>query len=165
MTCDLVQWTIILYISRIHTSLFYSIHDTSHNEQIILSINHCFWCYNTKFDNTIICYISFAQWGDTIFSMLTFMLQRTTLKLDQRDTMADDLINLLLAFLWCYTTVPPLVPKDCRYRCITSLWYISLFCCSYLYGMQLCWFFFYRFFHCWYWIGHVYIKIKCLRIN
>lgn len=63
----------------------------------------------------------FRSMGDTIFSMHTFMLQRTTLKLDQRDTMADDLINLLLAFLWCYTTVPPLVPKDCRYRCITSL--------------------------------------------
>lgn len=53
--------------------------------------------------------------------MHTFMLQRTTLKLDQRDKMAEDLVNLLLAFLWCYTTVPPLVPKDCRYRCITSL--------------------------------------------
>lgn len=128
MTCDLVQWTIILYISRIHTSLFYSIHDTSHNEQIILSINHCFWCYNTKFDNTIICYISFAQWGDTIFSMLTFMLQRTTLKLNQRDKMAEDLVNLLLAFLWCYTTVPHLVPKDCRYRCnyVTVIYFIVL---------------------------------------
>lgn len=100
----------------------------------------CFWCYNTKFDNTIICYISFAQWGDTIFSMHMFMVQRTTLKLDQRDKIADALVNLLLAFLWCYTTVPPLAPKDCRYRCITSLWYISLLCCSYLYGMQLCWF-------------------------
>lgn len=159
MTCDLVQWTIILYISRIHTSLFYSIHDTSHNEQIILSINHCFWCYNTKFDNTIICYISFAQWGDTIFSMLTFMLQRTTLKLDQRDTMADDLINLLLAFLWCYTTVPHLVPKDCRYRCnyVTVIYFIVLLFLLVWYVALLI--FFFRFFHCWYWIGHVYIKI------
>lgn len=158
MTCDLVQWTIILYISRIHTSLFYSIHDTSHNEQIILSINHCFWCYNTKFDNTIICYISFAQWGDTIFSMHTFMLQRTTLKLDQRDKMADALVNLLLAFLWCYTTVPHLVPKDCRYRCnyVTVIYFIVLLFILVWYAALLI---FVRFLHCWYWIGHVYIKI------
>lgn len=42
--------------------------------------------------------------------------------------MADDLINLLLAFLWCYTTVPHLVPKDCRYRCnyVTVIYFIVL---------------------------------------
>lgn len=58
--------------------------------------------------------------------------------------MADDLINLLLAFLWCYTTVPHLVPKDCRYRCnyVTVIYFIVLLFILVWYAALLIFFFF-----------------------